>query len=99
MAAISRIEAWLGRWFGRGAGEAWTLEGWDTFAGHGYPLPGRYGTRERAVRAARRQLAELEKSQPTETSGGQDGIQDQVFVVAPDGRRERVRAEGDGGAA
>ena len=70
---------------------AWTLEGWDTFAGHSYSLPGRYRTRQSAVRAAHRELAKLEKLQPSETSGGQDGIQDQVYVVAPDGKRERFR--------
>ena len=68
----------------------WALEGWDTFAGHSYPLPGRYRTRDAAVRAAHRELAGLEKWQPSDISGGQDGIQDQVYVVAPDGRRERV---------
>lgn len=68
----------------------WGLEGWDTFAGHSYPLPGRFRTRQGAVRAARRVLANLEKTQPSENSGGQDGIQDRVYVVAPDGKRERI---------
>lgn len=97
MVATSRIDAWidglrhaLERWRG-----AWRIEGWDTFAGHGYPLAGRYRTRASAVRAARRELAKLEKLQPTETSGGQDGIQDQVYIVAPDGRRERILPAGD----
>ncbi len=68
----------------------WTLEGWDTFAGHSYPLPGRYRTQQSAIRAAYRELAKLEKFQPSEISSGQDGIQDQVYVVAPDGKRKRI---------
>ena len=80
---------WLWRYLKQLRGE-WTLEGWDTFAGHSYPLPGRYRTQQSAIRAARRELAGLEKSQPSEISGGQDGIQDQVYVVAPDGTRERI---------
>jgi hypothetical protein len=69
----------------------WRLEGWDTFAGHGYPLPGRYRTREAAEAAARRRLRQLEREQPSETSGGQDGIQDQVYIVSPTGEHTRIR--------
>ena len=78
--------SWIDKFRGQ-----WLLEGWDTFAGHSYPIPGRYRSEAAAVRAARRQLKQLERLQPTATSGGQDGIQDQVFVVAPDGKRYRVR--------
>ena len=69
------------------AEEYWRLEGFDTFAREPYPLPGRYGSREEAERAARERLEALERSQPSAQSGGQapGGIQDQVFVVAPDG--------------
>ena len=94
-AVTSRIDPLTeGMWFYlRQLRGAWTLEGWDTFAGHSYPLPGRYRTQQSAIRAAHRELAKLEKSQPSETSGGQDGIQDQVYVVAPDGKRERIRGD------
>ena len=68
----------------------WRLEGWDTFAGHGYAIAGRYRSRESAIRGARRQLRKIEKSQPSAISGGQEGIQDQVFVIGPDGESFRV---------
>jgi hypothetical protein len=71
----------------------WRLEGWDTFAGQAYALPGRYRTRQQAERAGRRQLRKIEKSQPTETSGGQDGIQDRVYARGPDGESFRVSLE------
>ena len=80
------LRDWLESWRG-----AWQLEGWDTFAGERYPLPGRYRSRKRAEAAARRQLKRLERMQPSEASGGQDGIQDQVYVLGPDGERYRVR--------
>lgn len=41
-----------------------------------------------AREAARARLAELNRSQPG--AGGQSGIQDRVYIVHPDGRRERV---------
>jgi hypothetical protein len=63
----------------------WRLRGYDTFAVERYELPGRFFSVQAALRAARRQLVQLEKLQPTATSGGQDGIQDQVYLVRPDG--------------
>lgn len=68
---------------------SWTLEGYDTFAGEYYDLPGKYETREDAERAASERLQELEREQPSARSGGQTGIQDQVFVIGPDGWRYR----------
>ena len=79
----------IGRWLERWRGE-WWLEGWDTFGGHSYPIAGRYRTKDAAVRAAKRELAKLEKLQPSASSGGQDGIQDQVYVRGPDGESFRV---------
>lgn len=72
----------------------WKLEGYDTFEGGPdafYPLDGEFATEAEARDAARARLAELEKTQPSATSGGQSqfGIQDQVFIVAPNGRRTR----------
>ena len=81
------IMKWLDHWRG---GE-WRLEGWDTFGGHGYQIAGRYRTQAAAVRAAKRELVKLEKQQPTSSSGGQDGIQDRVYVIGPEGQSERVR--------
>jgi hypothetical protein len=77
--------------------QVWRLEGYDTFSSESYPLGnlGRvdpykpfYGSYEDALAAARNRLAELDKTQPS--AGGQGGIQDQVRIVHPDGRRERV---------
>lgn len=68
----------------------WRLEGWDSFSAHAYPIPGRFRTRASAYSAALRELRKIEMLQPTASSGGQGGIQDQVFIVAPDGSRERV---------
>jgi hypothetical protein len=72
-------------------GGRWRLRGRDTFAGQDYALRGVFWTEKAAQRAARRRLAELERSQPSATSGGQDGIQDQVYVVRPDGTSYRYR--------
>jgi len=76
---------WLPKWRGE-----WWLEGYDTYAQDSYHLPGTYWTRERAEKAARRHLKKLERAQPSEISGGQDGIQDQVYVRGPDGHHGRI---------
>ncbi len=70
--------------------KTWTLQGWDTFAGESYHLPGSYSTESRARRAAKKYLEKLERSQPTAVSGGQDGIQDQVYIHGPDGQCHRI---------
>jgi hypothetical protein len=83
----------------------WKLEGYDTFDG-GTCLLGNlhvengisridglrpsYPDRESALADARKRLADLERTQPTARSGGQNGIQDRVYIVHPDGHRERV---------
>jgi hypothetical protein len=88
-------------------GGNWKLAGLDTFSGDDYPLgdvnvvDGRstldgmrpeYETYEEALADARQRLADLERTQPSASSGGQgfNGIQDRVYVVHPDGIRERV---------
>jgi len=68
----------------------WHLEGWDTFAGHSYPLPGHFYSKDQAIRGARRVLAGIRRDQPDDSSGGQDGIQDRVYVIGPEGERLRV---------
>jgi hypothetical protein len=82
--------------FLRFAGGQWRLRGHDTFAGEDYPLPGTYWTEAQAQRAARRRLAELERMQPSASSGGQrpGGIQDRVYIVRPDGTAYRYLPEG-----
>ena len=68
----------------------WRLVGWDTFEGAEYPLS-EHDTEGDCLRAARDRLRELERTQPTLSSGGQDGIQDQVLIETPDGLRYRFR--------
>jgi hypothetical protein len=72
--------------------------GYDAFDGEDYPLgdplgtPARFGDRDAALEFGRRRLEDLERTQPSSGSGGQGfgGIQDRVYVLHPDGRRERV---------
>ena len=78
---LDRLFNWRGGWF---------IEGWDTFAGHSYPIPGKYRTEDAALGAAKKYLRELERDQPSGISGGQEGIQDQVYVRGPDGENIRV---------
>jgi hypothetical protein len=72
----------------------WKIEGYDTFEGGPdafYPLPGEFDDEPAAQAAARGHLAELEKTQPASQSGGQSeqGIQDRVYIVRPDGTKYR----------
>lgn len=71
----------------------WHLIGHDTFAGEEYPLS-EHDNEESCFEAARERIRHLEETQPTKSSGGQeeDGIQDRVYVVAPNGTRRRVRS-------
>lgn len=80
------------------AGQAWRLEGWDTFAQESYRIPGEYPSEALALAAAYRQLEELERTQPRESSGGQTGIQDQIYVVGPAGQRYRVESSSSQGS-
>jgi hypothetical protein len=73
------------------AKQCWRLIGWDTFDGADYPLS-EHETEELAIKAARERLRDLELSQPSAQSGGQVGIQDQVFIGRPDGSRYRFTA-------
>ena len=75
----------------------WHLAGYDTFAMEWYVVGGEYSTEGLAIDAAKQRLRELEQSQPTSQSGGQSplGIQDRVFVVAPDGSRHRIFPDND----
>lgn len=69
----------------------WRLERWDTFSLETYPLEGEFNTEKETQDAARLHLAQLEMTQPSEDTGGQeeDGIQDQVYIVRPDGTKYR----------
>jgi hypothetical protein len=72
------------------AHDKWRLQGYDTFAREYYALAGEYANEAEAIAAAHRRLAEVEREQPSATSGGQNGIQDRVYVVRPDGSMFRV---------
>ena len=74
-----------------GEQRGWRLVGHDTFAGTDYGLDGRYSSRAEAEQAARERLAHLELIQPSASSGGQGryGIQDRVYIIAPDGSSSR----------
>ncbi len=65
------------------------LRGYDTFSGDYYPLAGTYRSEVDAQKAARKFLQDVERSQPSKSSGGQHGIQDRVFIVRPDGASYR----------
>lgn len=67
------------------------LRGYDTFSREYYHLDGEYSSYAEAEAEARKRLQKLEISQPSKHSGGQDGIQDRVYIVHSDGRLERVR--------
>ena len=69
----------------------WKLQGRDTFAHEDYDLDGEFDSEDEAIAAAKVCLDDLERTQPTASSGGQDGIQDHVYIIRPDGTRFRVR--------
>ncbi|HZE99528.1 MAG TPA: hypothetical protein VE981_21160 [Planctomycetota bacterium] len=72
-------------------GKSWALIGFDTLANEWYEVS--FFEREaEAARAGLMQLQEIEKTQPTVTSGGQAdyGIQDRVYIQRPDGTRYRL---------
>ena len=78
-------------------GGTWRLEGYDAFSDERYALTElsgvqpEYGSYPEALTAARKRLAELESVQPAAASGGQAEVQDRVYIIHPDGIRERVR--------
>jgi hypothetical protein len=68
------------------------VEGYDTFEGGDdayYTIKDGLGSEAEALIVAANYMTELERRQPTATSGGQGpyGIQDRVFIVRPDGTR------------
>ena len=72
----------------------WGVDGYDTFEGGDayYSVKTGLASEAEARAAASEYLQKLERHQPSEHSGGQGpmGIQDRVFIVRPDGSRERV---------
>jgi len=70
----------------------WNLDTKDGFDMEAEPfrLSGPYGSEEEALRAADARFAELEALQPCAESGGQEGIQDRLYLVRPDGSSRRL---------
>jgi len=70
----------------------WRVYGYDTYDGRPYdfldhPLYG-FSDEEEALRFAREQFANIQYDQPPEEAGHcweEDSIQDQVWIVRPDG--------------
>lgn len=70
----------------------WRVVGHDTFSNEDYDITDANLSQDEAFGIARKKLSEIEREQPTATSGGQGfgGIQDRVFVVSPTGEKTRV---------
>ena len=66
----------------------WQLWGLDTFSNETYRVS-QHATEQECRAAAREYMRDIELQQPSETSGGQEGIQDQLFIVGPSGVRYR----------
>jgi len=72
----------------------WSVEGYDTFEGGPdafYRVREGLASEEEAQVAAAAYMKELERHQPSSSSGGQGmmGIQDRVYIVRPDGSKYR----------
>lgn len=69
----------------------WRLQGYDAYDGGFYSLPGQFTSELDAQKAALSKLKEIEGTQPTEDTDGQndEGIQDRVFILRPDGTQYR----------
>ncbi len=70
--------------------KGWAVVGWDTFKGREYPVS-QHSTEADAQEAGRKQLLEIARDQPSETSGGPDGIQDRIYITGPNGIRYRLQ--------
>lgn len=60
----------------------YSLEGYDTFDGHYYPIEGSYKGVDEAIAAAFLRNIELRKTQP------HADLRDKTYVVSPDGTRK-----------
>ncbi len=70
----------------------WRVVDWDTFAREEYPVS-THATEAEAISAAKVLFAEIQKDQPESQSGGQDGIQDHVFIISPEGIRTQYLSD------
>lgn len=67
----------------------WRLTGYDSFAREDYEI-GLYATEADAMAAAGVEFTKLQETQPPKTSGGPGGLQDRLYIVAPDGSRRQA---------
>lgn len=74
---------------GKPRAKVFKLLGYDTFSNEWYGSR-EFATEKEARDAGIKKLEELAISQPASSSGGQGGIQDQVYIEYPDGKRFRV---------
>jgi hypothetical protein len=71
--------------------DVYRLKGYDPFSSDYYDIGAEFPTLQEAEAAARKELDELEVAQPSAQSGGQDGIQDRVYIIHPNGQYVRFR--------
>lgn len=71
------------------AEKPWGVIGLDVFSCEESPISS-HANEPDAREAAKKCLDELELEQPAGQTGGQDDIQDRIFVVGPKGQRNRV---------
>ncbi len=71
-------------------GPTWRLQDVDQFDGTVYRIRGTFLSLEEAYSAARRLCQKIERTQPTRSSGDQQGIQNIILIVCPNGSRVHV---------
>lgn len=59
------------------------LDGFDTFEGESYPLARDIDDLPTAQMLYTAGMRHLEETQPSSSSGGQNGIQDKVYIIHP----------------
>lgn len=70
--------------------DKWRIRGYDPLDDEFFEIPGTWFCESDARDAAFLKLKYFERSQPAALSGGQKGVQDQVFVLCPNGSTYRV---------
>ncbi len=72
--------------------EVWKIVGYDALEEEFYKMGSEYFDEESAYAAAVAHLESIEESQPSSDSVGEgdESVQDQVFIIKPDGARYRV---------
>jgi hypothetical protein len=68
--------------------QRWKVIGRDAFAKEDYPVS-THAAEAEALAAAKAHYAEIQRDQPDSQSGGQAGLQDHVYILAPTGHQTR----------